>query len=241
MPYLNLDLDYFEHRKTLRLIALCGPGSELCPIKLWRYVGRYHPTTGKLVGYTDEEIEKYAGWTGESGVLIDALVKLFFVDKIEDGYAVHHWFRHAGHLSVFKKRAKSAAKARWKRYATSNATSIAKTRSKQCSLPYLTIPNLTVPNQTKGGSIVLPDWLDERTWEQYRTFRQEIKKPLTRKAEEIALARLTAFHDRGQDPKAIIEQSILNGWRGLFEMKDDGFDERSLKGRLQRAAEVALK
>lgn len=55
--------------------------------------------------------------------MVEAMVKVGFLDPIEGGYQIHDWFEHAGHLAAFKKRAKSGAKARWAKYASSNATS----------------------------------------------------------------------------------------------------------------------
>ncbi len=33
MPSLNLDLDYFTHIKTLRMVSRLGKGSEIFPIR----------------------------------------------------------------------------------------------------------------------------------------------------------------------------------------------------------------
>jgi hypothetical protein len=130
MPYLNLDLAYFNHRKTVRLVGLLGRGAEVLPIKLWSYCGMHHAESGRLTSYGPEEIETAAGWWGEKGRAVEAMVTVGFLDKDDSGnFQVHDWLDHAGHLVAFKKRAISAAKRRWKKYATSNAKRI----SKQCS------------------------------------------------------------------------------------------------------------
>ena len=69
------------------------------------------------------EIEEVANWKGKSGLLVEKMVQIKFLDKLKNGYRVHDWKEHAGHLQAFKLRAKSAAKARWKDIATSNASS----------------------------------------------------------------------------------------------------------------------
>lgn len=147
MAYLNLDLDYFTHPKTVRLVGLLGPEAVCLPIKLWCYVAKHHCEQGLLVAYSKQEVESVIGWTGESGQCVDAMVKIGLLDEIQNGYAVHDWLEHAGHLVVFKKRAKSAAKKRWKKYASSIA------KRKITNTPNHTIPNLTIPNHTNRDSM----------------------------------------------------------------------------------------
>ena len=133
MPYLNVDLAYFTHRKTIRLVGLLGRGAEVLPIKLWSHCGVHHAESGKLTSYGPEEIEAVAGWWGEKGRAVEAMLTVGFLDHDKEGnLQVHDWFDHAGHLAAFKKRARTAAKARWRLYATSNALSNAKSKTKQC-------------------------------------------------------------------------------------------------------------
>lgn len=127
MPYLNLDLDFFEHPKTRRLVGLLGKGSEVVPIKVWAYAGKYHAKDGKLTDYSAQEIESIVGWWGASGKMVEALVKCGFLHEVKGGWQVHDWLEHEGHIIAFKERAKTAAYARWGVDATSNATSNAPT------------------------------------------------------------------------------------------------------------------
>ena len=141
MPYLNIDLDYFTHPKTMRLTAILGQGAAEFPIRLWAYCAKHHTETGRLIDYTENEVESAAGWMGETGKLAAAMLKLNFLEKIDNGYRIHDWLDHAGHLAAFKKRAKSAAKGRWRRIASSNASSNLK--SEITNTPILPIlPNL---------------------------------------------------------------------------------------------------
>ena len=120
MPYLNVDLAFFTHRKTIRLVGLLGRGAEVLPIKLWSYCGMHHAESGKLTSYGSEEIESVVGWWGEKGRAVEAMLTVCFLERDDSGnFQVHDWFEHAGHLAAFKKRAKSAAKKRWAKYASS--------------------------------------------------------------------------------------------------------------------------
>jgi len=134
MPYLNLDLDYFDHPKTRRLIGLLGKGSEVIPIRVWAYCGKYHARDGKLSGYSAQEIESIVGWWGKEGDMIEALVSVGFLRKNGDGYYVHDWLDHEGHIVAYHEKAKMMAYARWGREsleelcnAPSNAVSNANT------------------------------------------------------------------------------------------------------------------
>lgn len=113
MADLNLDVDYFEHPKTKRLIGLLGRGAEVLPLKLWCYCGKYHAEDGRLSEYGAHEIESVMGWWGKKGDAIKAMVKVGFVDKDVGGYQVHGWAERQGHIDALRKRARNAANARW--------------------------------------------------------------------------------------------------------------------------------
>ena len=115
MPYLNLDLDYFDHPKTLRLIGLLGKGAAELPIRLWCKAGKHHSEDGNLTGYSAQEIESLVGWWGKSGKCVEAFVRIGFVGLLQgsDGYSIHDWTDHNGHIHALNARAKAAAKARW--------------------------------------------------------------------------------------------------------------------------------
>lgn len=67
----------------------------------------------------------------------------------------------------------------------------------------------------------LPDWLDEGLWEEYKRHRRQKKSSLTDLAESRAIAKLARMLDDGHDPNKVIEQSLENGWTGLFELKGE--------------------
>lgn len=126
MADINIDLDYFEHRKTKRTVGLLGRGADLLPIKLWRFCGKYHQDDGKLIGYSEQEIESACDWWGEKGKMVEAFLAVVWLEKIEGGFQVHDWLEHQGHLKAYKQRAKDASKARWSKlhHASSIAPSI---------------------------------------------------------------------------------------------------------------------
>lgn len=142
MSYLNLSLDYFSHPKTMRLAGLLGRNAEVLPIRLWCYCGKHHCVDGKLSGYGPHEVEAVVGWWGKSGGMVEAMIKVGYLEEKDDGFIVTDWLDHNGHLAAFKSRAKKAAKERWG-IGSSEQLSNAKDDSKQC--PNRTVPNRTVP------------------------------------------------------------------------------------------------
>jgi hypothetical protein len=136
MEDINVDVDYFTHPKTLRLIGLLGRGAEVYPIKLWCWAAKYHSESGLLAGYSDEEVESVIGWTGERGLLVASLKHVGFIEKNELGVYVHDFSSRNGHIAAFKARARRAADARWSKLrgsdAPSNATSTPQAMLEQC-------------------------------------------------------------------------------------------------------------
>lgn len=77
--------------------------------------------------------------------------------------------------------------------------------------------------------LVIPEWLDSETWDQFKVMRKAIKKVLTPHAEKLAIKRLEDFRSRGMDPNEVVNRSIINSWQGLFELdgskRNSGFQK----------------
>jgi hypothetical protein len=123
MAYMNVDPDFFEHRKTRRLVALVGPEGVAPVLRLWAYCARFHAEDGLLADYNPEEIESLAGWDGKPGTLLEAMLKVGLLDREGEGVVIHDWKEHQGHIAAFKERGRMMAKRRWSkaRHAASNA------------------------------------------------------------------------------------------------------------------------
>lgn len=77
------------------------------------------------------------------------------------------------------------------------------------------------PNNPKawGGEFVLPDWVPTEEWKGYLEMRRKIKKAATPHAMRLAVKSLENLKTAGNDPRAVLEQSIMNSWQGLFPLK----------------------
>jgi hypothetical protein len=69
--------------------------------------------------------------------------------------------------------------------------------------------------------IVIPEWIDKDAWDGFIEHRKKIKVPLTGRAATLTINKLAAFQKNGQDPNAILNQSVEMGWKGIFPIGGD--------------------
>lgn len=69
----------------------------------------------------------------------------------------------------------------------------------------------------------LPDWLDPAVWREWVQYRTESKKPIKSMLTVTkAIKLLSQYRDAGDNPAEVVNQSIANGWQGLFRVKAPG-------------------
>lgn len=62
-----------------------------------------------------------------------------------------------------------------------------------------------------------PSNLNVEAWHRWEQYRRQIRKPIHSASRLSAQRKLAAF---GTDQEPVVEQSIANGWQGLFALKD---------------------
>lgn len=80
-------------------------------------------------------------------------------------------------------------------------------------------PSKCLSKSQANASFVLPSWIPKDAWDAYLEMRRRIRKPMTQRAMELAVIELAKLRDQGHDPKAVLDQSTLHSWQGLFEVK----------------------
>ncbi len=65
----------------------------------------------------------------------------------------------------------------------------------------------------------LPEWVDNKAWNNFIEMRNKIRKPMTEKAKSLIVIELTKLRDKGNNPIEVLNQSIVNSWQGVFELK----------------------
>ncbi|MHB5609803.1 replication protein [Klebsiella pneumoniae] len=69
-------------------------------------------------------------------------------------------------------------------------------------------------------AVQLPDWLSAEIWSSWVAYRRDLKKPIkSQQTVTQAINLLDRCRLNGYAPEEIINQSIANGWQGLFEPK----------------------
>lgn len=77
-----------------------------------------------------------------------------------------------------------------------------------------------VKKKSKAASAApIPDWIPTDAFTAFTLMRKAIRKPLTVHGIPLAVAVLDKLRAAGHDPRAVLEQSTLNSWQGLFEVK----------------------
>ena len=78
------------------------------------------------------------------------------------------------------------------------------------------------PNQALLAPLV--EGLDSEAWTEYVTFRSAIRKPIHQASAKAAQTRLLKFGSEAMvldGQLAVVRQSIANGWKGLFALKQE--------------------
>ena len=63
------------------------------------------------------------------------------------------------------------------------------------------------------------DWLDDSLWKEWISHKRRIKASVSERAIKASIKKLEKFGTKKAN--AIISQSLDNGWKGLFELKDE--------------------
>lgn len=71
------------------------------------------------------------------------------------------------------------------------------------------------------ASVDLPDWIPIDQWSAYVEMRKFIKAPLSGRAVTLAINELAKLREKGNDPALVLDRSVMNNWKGLFEIPKD--------------------
>jgi hypothetical protein len=102
--------------------------------------------------------------------------------------------------------------------------------------------SLTVQKQKKEEEVeAIPNCIDISKWEEWKNYKKEKKQKLTKSTAGKQLQNLQKWHLEGQDPNEIIDNSISNGWAGLFPLKQQKptFNNQYAKPKLSTTSQVA--
>jgi hypothetical protein len=218
MAWIESHQSLATHRKTKvlkRLLKIRTPQAIGHLHLLWWWCLDNAPN-GNLNGIDNADLADAADWLGDAEKFVSSLTQAGFIDA--DTRVLHDWEVYAGKLIDRKKANAERQQAHRNAIHNSDVTDTSQVRH------IATVP--TIPNQptkvTITQSVTVPDFIDKKNWEDWLEVRKKKRAPATRRALEMAVKELTTFKQKGQDPNKILEQSILRGYTGLFEVKDGG-------------------
>lgn len=111
----RLSVGFPHHPKTIMLETKLGPAGPWAFVRLILWVAQNKPD-GDLKDMPDEYIEAAAGYQGEPGTLVEALVEVGFMKGKASLRRINDWNAHqpwAANSTDRSKKARDAAKARW--------------------------------------------------------------------------------------------------------------------------------
>jgi uncharacterized protein YdaU (DUF1376 family) len=146
------------------------------------------------------------------------------------------------HIAEFHKRQKTnrklgaiGGKRNAKRIASKSLSEI-EANDKPSHKP-LAISHKERSKEGEGAASPLPVWLPENVWADWHSFRNS-RKGWTAKARELSLRTLTDLHERGFDPRAVVNQSIERGWTGLFPIRNGDSINANRESPAERVARI---
>lgn len=220
-----MKLEALDHPKTLDFAARLGvelPTAIGHLELLWAFTGKKSPQ-GNIGKWPDGAIARACFWNGNPTVFMAALADSGYIDTDPQyRYMIHDWIEHAP---------------RW-----------VKAKLKNLKLEFITVVVPMVPavvatigttldpvckgstSEGKGSTSEgksnnpspeeeIPPGLNKTAWLQWVNYRKQIRKPLKPVSIPAAQKALAAF---GSEQSAVVEQSIANGWQGLFALKNAG-------------------
>ena len=73
---------------------------------------------------------------------------------------------------------------------------------------------------------MIPTWITPESWQAFEEMRCKIKAPLTIYAGKLIVSELCKLKASGESPQDCLDQSIRNGWRDVFPVRDKQLRQR---------------
>jgi len=82
-------------------------------------------------------------------------------------------------------------------------------------------PTLLKEILNKDNKYIVPETLkiNLTTWNDFLEMRKKMKSPPTQNAQKLLVMELVKLQENGNEPNKVLEQSIMNNWKGVFALK----------------------
>jgi hypothetical protein len=176
---------------------------------------------GRLYGYTPSALDSEIGFPGFSELLV--AVEWLNWDG-NDGLSLPEFDKHNG--ASAKRRAQEADRKRAERASSANGPQDVRDPSaddadKKRTREEKRREEKKNPPKPPAGAFEVPAWMPEKPWADFVAMRRAkgSKVPFTVAAAKGIVSKLEGFRAAGHDIGAILSESVINGWSGVFEPK----------------------
>lgn len=194
---------------------------------------------GDLSSWSDELIAEMSGFDGDAPQFVSLLQTHGWLD----GKVLHDWLDYAGKYLTAKYRTANPRKLRQILFKHKSSNSRTKVRPKSVQdaigLSHHKVLKSS-EGDARGGNGALPDWIPSESWDGFCEHRRRLHKPLGERAKMLTLNNLERLKEQGNDPAAVLDQSVANGWTGIFPIKSDA-GERQKEGELSELTKRRLR
>lgn len=220
-----MKLEALDHPKTLDFAARLNvelPTAIGYLELLWAFTGKKSPQ-GNIGKWPNGAIARACFWNGNPETFVAALVDAGYLDaNTQHRYMIHDWSEHAPRW----------VKAKLKNLKLDFIIVVATTVSTVVATTEPTVDPVCKGREVQGKGSTregksnnpspeeeIPPGLNLTAWQRWQEYRISIRKPLKPASILAAQETLAAF---GSDQQAVVQQSIADGYQGLFPLKNTG-------------------
>ena len=186
-----------------------------------------HSVDGLLEGYNAETLDDLIGFPGFSR----AMIAVGWLEENGESLVMPRFEAHNGQSA--KRRAQDADRKRNVRKMSAPEADKKRTREEKRRED---LKDINPPNPPRGReqkkSYPYPEQLDAEAWEEWKAYRREMRFTAYQPTERSEGAAITSLINLSggdhQTQMLIVKQSMSNGWKGLFSLKDGGNHRRDV-------------
>jgi len=146
---------------------------------------------------------------------VEVVIREFFT-QTESGWVNKRAEQEIAHFKGKIDQASKAGKASAERRFNARSTPVQRTSNQPITNNQEPLTN----NQHKAKDpFIVPDWIPEPAWQGFVESRKASKGAFTDRAKMLIINQLKTMQAEGQDVAAVLDQSVANGWKGVFPLK----------------------
>lgn len=187
---------------------------------------QYYVSNGNLTSDRQQLYRICRAFNQEEQRAIDTICDRYFTENgnnlLKNRKADEVLAKRNAFIAQQSEKGKRSAEKRWGTV-TNVITTVKPMLQPDCNLPSPSPSPSPIPKkqQPTKQPLLLPEWVDRELWLDFLEHRKKLRKPMTRRAEEILLKKLTWLKDKGHNPKHLLMTSIERGWLSVFEPKEN--------------------